>query len=100
MLGAPVHPLEYRMRKLFLIACSLGLLWAGPAWAEGPSCLATADGKKLAGPARTSFLNKCERDATTLCDTTATERKLHGAARTSFARKCVKDAVGQAAPAT
>ena len=83
------------MRKFFLIACSLGLWWAGPAWAEGPTCLATADGKKLAGAARTSFLTKCERDATTLCETTATERKLHGAARTSFTRKCVKDAVGQ-----
>jgi hypothetical protein len=97
MLGPRVHPLEYRMRKSLLIACSLGLLWAGQAWAQSPTCLAAADGRKLAGAARTSFLTKCERDATTSCETTATERKLHGAARTSFTRKCVKDAVGEAA---
>lgn len=83
------------MRKSLLIACSLGLLWAGQAMAQGPTCLATADGKKLAGAARTSFMTKCERDAATLCETTAAERKLHGAAKTSFTRKCLKDAVGQ-----
>ncbi len=58
------------------------------------TCVSEADGKKLAGAARTSFLGKCERDATASCDTQATEKKLHGAAKTSFTGKCVKDAVG------
>jgi len=58
------------------------------------SCVSNADDKKLAGAARTSFLNKCERDAKTTCDTTAGDKKLAGAARTSFTKKCVSDAVG------
>jgi hypothetical protein len=53
-----------------------------------------ADGRKLAGAARTSFLGKCERDATASCDIQAGEKKLHGAAKTSFTSRCVRDAVG------
>jgi hypothetical protein len=64
------------------------------AWAEGPSCTATALDKKLAGAAKTSFMKKCEGDARTSCAATATEKKLSGAAKTSFTNKCVKDAVG------
>lgn len=86
------------MRKPLIAACSFGLLWAaGVAFAQdAATCVASADGKKLAGAARTSFLGKCERDATATCETQATERKLHGAAKTSFTKKCVKDAVGNA----
>lgn len=72
------------------------LMFACQAMAQGPSCTAAAAEKKLAGAAKTSFLTKCERDATSACEATATERKLYGAARTSFTRKCVKDAVGEA----
>jgi hypothetical protein len=50
--------------------------------------------EERAGATRTSFLGKCERDATASCDTQAAEKKLHGAAKTSFTGKCVKDAVG------
>jgi psiF repeat len=58
------------------------------------SCAAQATYKKLAGAAKTSFMNKCERDARAGCETTAGEKKLAGAAKTSFTNKCVKDAVG------
>jgi hypothetical protein len=85
------------MRKLTLTVCSLCLFWAGQALAQDATCLASADGKKLAGAARTSFLTKCERDATAVCETTAADKKLHGAAKTSFTKKCVKDSVGAAA---
>ena len=58
------------------------------------SCTAQATEKNLAGAAKTSFMNKCERDARTSCDAAAGENKLSGAAKTSFSNKCVKDAVG------
>ncbi len=48
------------MRTLFLAAI-LGCLVATSALAD--SCIATADAKKLAGAARTSFVSKCVKDA-------------------------------------
>jgi psiF repeat len=59
------------------------------------SCAAQATDKKLAGAAKTSFMNKCERDARTDCEIAAGEKKLAGAAKTSFTNKYVKDAVGE-----
>jgi hypothetical protein len=70
-------------------------LYATAASAADPSCTAQAGEKKLAGAAKTSFMQKCERDAKASCDTAASEKKLAGAAKTSFTDKCVKDAVGQ-----
>ncbi|MFG1377346.1 hypothetical protein [Xanthobacter autotrophicus] len=52
-------------------------------------------GAKAGGAARTSFLTKCQKDATAACNTQAADKKLHGAAQSSFTTKCVKDAVGQ-----
>ena len=61
------------------------------------TCEATADQKKLAGAARTSFVKKCEGDAKgnqagAACEATAKEKKLAGAAKSSFVKKCVADA--------
>jgi hypothetical protein len=68
-----------------LVACS-------SAYAE--SCKVEAGNKKLAGAAMTSFMKKCQTDATAACDKSAAEKKLSGAAKTSFTKKCVSDAVG------
>ncbi len=66
----------------------------------GPSCDAQAAEKKLAGAAKTSFVKKCQKDATEAatkaCDTQAADKKLAGAAKTSFVKKCVKDATAPA----
>lgn len=70
------------------------LSFASTAWAEGATCNAAAAEKKLAGAAKTSFLKKCEKDASATCDLAAGEKKLAGAAKASFTKKCVKDAVG------
>ncbi|MFG1183245.1 hypothetical protein [Xanthobacter aminoxidans] len=77
------------------LAIAFALLSLSPAAASADTCVANADAKKLAGAARTSFLTKCQKDATTACNTQAADKKLHGAAQTSFTTKCVKDAVGQ-----
>ena len=50
--------------------------------------------KKLAGAALTSFMKKCQTDATASCNTAAADKKLVGAAKSSFTKKCVTDAVG------
>jgi hypothetical protein len=70
-------------------------LYAISASAADPSCTSQAGEKKLAGAAKTSFMQKCEREAKASCDTAASEKKLAGAAKTSFTEKCVKDAVGE-----
>jgi psiF repeat len=75
-------------------ACAFALLFCTAAFAEGPSCNAAAAEKKLAGAAKTSFLKKCEKDATATCELASKEKKLAGAAKNSFEKKCVKDAVG------
>lgn len=75
------------------VLCCLGL---STAWAQDASCQARAAEKKLAGAAKTSFLKKCEKDATAVCQANAAEKKLAGAAKNSYTKKCVKDAVGNA----
>ena len=60
--------------------------------ASAASCTMTAEEKKLAGAAKTSFMKKCETDAATACGAAAADKKLSGAAKNSFVKKCVKDA--------
>ncbi len=75
-----------------LVGCVLSF-YAVSAGAADLSCTAQATEKNLAGAAKTSFMNKCERDARSSCEAAAGEKKLTGAAKTSFSNKCVKDAV-------
>jgi hypothetical protein len=65
------------------------------------TCDAQASEKKLAGAAKNSFVQKCEKDAsaalataTATCEAQAAEKKLAGAAKNSFTKKCIKDATG------
>ena len=74
------------------LALSLG---SSAVWAADKTCQAAAAEKMLARAAKTSFLKKCEKDATAQCEMAATEKKLAGAAKTSNVKKCVKDAVGE-----
>ena len=69
-------------------------LYAATALAAGPSCKATATEKKLAGAALTSFMKKCQTDASAKCEADSTAKKLAGAAKTSHMKKCVSDATG------
>jgi hypothetical protein len=85
-------PLGNSMRKLIVAAVLAASAMA--AQAADTTCAAAAAEKKLAGAAKTSFMKKCEKDATATCDAAAAEKKLAGAAKTSFTKKCVKDAVG------
>ena len=78
-------------KKLFLLSA---IALCSSAFAAEATCNVQAAEKKLAGAAKTSFLKKCELEATATCDMAAAERKLAGAAKGSFTKKCVKDAIG------
>lgn len=80
------------------LCCSVLLCSAAAAQTPAPTCNSTSQEKKLAGAAKSSFLKKCEREATEKCEAAAIERKLAGAAKNSNMKKCVKEAVGDAAP--
>ena len=60
----------------------------------GQTCKAQASDKKLAGAAMTSFMKKCQSDASKACETDGKTQSLKGAAKTSHMKKCVADAVG------
>jgi hypothetical protein len=81
------------MKGITLIAFAT-MLCATSAFAAEATCKSQAGDKKLAGAALTSFMKKCETDATKACEASATEKKLAGAAKTSFTNKCVSDSVG------
>jgi uncharacterized protein YdbL (DUF1318 family) len=81
-------------RILFAIAA---LALGATAASAAESCADQAKTKKLAGAALTSFLTKCEKDATAACEKASTDKKLAGAAKASADKKCIADAVGKKA---
>jgi hypothetical protein len=81
------------MRSALLIA-ALVCLFAAGAHAQGTTCKAQAAEKKLAGAAMTSFMKKCQTDASKTCEADAKSKNLAGAAKTSHMKKCVADTVG------
>jgi hypothetical protein len=88
------------MKRITFAFAILGFCVSAPALAANPTCDAQATEKKLAGAAKTSFLKKCEKDATEAatkaCATQAADKKLAGAAKNSFVKKCVTDATSAA----
>ncbi|MPZ59249.1 MAG: hypothetical protein GEU91_22760 [Rhizobiales bacterium] len=78
--------------KAILLAVALSIGAAGAA--QAASCKAQASEKKLAGAAMTSFMKKCEGDATKSCEADSAKRKLAGAAKNSHMKKCVTNAIG------
>ncbi|MGE5514063.1 MAG: hypothetical protein ACM31O_22780 [Bacteroidota bacterium] len=80
--------------RYLAIAAFVSLLATGAHAQMAATCKSQAAEKKLAGAALTSFMTKCEKDASASCGKSAAEKKLSGAAKTSFTKKCVKDSVG------
>ena len=81
------------MKRIILAVLVLSFA-AGSAMAQATcdSKAISKDGKPLAGAAKTSFVNKCKKDA---CESKAVSKDgkpLYGAAKSSFIRKCKKDA--------
>jgi hypothetical protein len=85
--------MEVKLKRTILAALILAFA-AGSAMAQ-TTCESKAiskDGKPLAGAAKTSFVNKCKKDA---CEGNAVSKDgkpLSGAAKNSFITKCEKNA--------
>jgi hypothetical protein len=80
--------------KSLLIALVLATFGLGAALAQG-SCESRAvdkNGKALSGAAKTSFIQKCKRDACAAKATGKNGKVLAGAAKKSFMDKCEKEA--------
>jgi len=79
--------------KRILLAALIAAFAAGTAMAQSCDSQAMSkDGKPLHGAAKTSFVNKCKRDA---CEGKAVSKDgkpLHGAAKNSVMAKCKKAA--------
>jgi hypothetical protein len=87
------------MKNLTALLSVALLTLSAPSFAA--TCDAQATEKKLAGAAKNSFVQKCEKDAaaalataTATCEAQAADKKLAGAAKNSFTKKCIKDATG------
>jgi hypothetical protein len=80
--------------RCVLLVVSFATLVATAAHAQQPTCILQAIEKKLAGPARSDFMNKCAADVQTTCDRLADQRKLEGVERTIFVNNCVTLYVG------
>jgi hypothetical protein len=87
------HVMEENMKRAMLVAL-ISVFTIGAAWAQ-ETCESKAvdkSGQPLSGAAKTSFLQKCKRDA---CESKAIDKngkKLSGAAKNSFLTKCEKAA--------
>jgi hypothetical protein len=84
----------------FLIAFVTVACLGVSAAAAADTCASKAmdkNGKPLAGAAKTSFMDKCKKDAQATCETKAMDKNgkpLAGAAKTANVNKCVSDSVG------
>jgi hypothetical protein len=85
--------MEKNMKRAVMVAL-ISVFAVGSAFAQ-ETCESKAvdkNGQPLAGAAKTSFLQKCKKDA---CETKAVDKngkKLKGAAKNSFLQKCEKEA--------
>lgn len=81
------------MKRIILAALIMSFaIGSAMAQATCESKAISKDGKPLAGAAKTSFVNKCKKDA---CESKAVSKDgkaLSGAAKNSFIQKCEKDA--------
>ena len=80
------------MRSVVLL--TLAIVLPAPTFAQQTTCILQAVEKKLTGPARTDFLEKCEATVRDLCEKLADQRKLAGAERSLFVSHCVPMYIG------
>ena len=72
----------------------LASLVAADATAQQQTCKLQSGEKKLAGPALTKFMQKCEADVEAICDKLAAARNLEEPNRSLFIKSCIKAFVG------
>jgi hypothetical protein len=83
---------ETTMRRIILAAMIVSFAISTAAAQSCESKAVSAEGKPLAGAAKTSFVKKCKRDACEGKAMSAEGKPLFGAAQNSFMKKCMKAA--------
>jgi hypothetical protein len=78
----------------FLLLFTLAIVFASPALAQQATCILQAIEKKLTGPARNDFLEKCEVAVRETCEKLAEQRRFSAAEKTLFVNACVPMYVG------
>ena len=81
-----------------LLPFTLAIVFAPPAFAQEATCILQAIEKKLTGPARRDFMDKCEATVRDTCDKLAEQRRLSSAEKTLFVNTCVPIYVGLPKP--
>jgi hypothetical protein len=82
----------------FLLLFTLTIVLARPALAQQATCILQVIEKKLAGPARNDFLEKCEVTVRDTCEKLAEQRRFSAAEKTLFVNACVPMYVGLPKP--
>ena len=80
------------MRRIILAAVIMAFAISTAGAQSCESKAVSAEGKPLAGAAKTSFVKKCKRDACEGKAVSAEGKPLSGAAKNSFMKKCMKAA--------
>ena len=92
----PGHRRSALMR--FLLPFTLAIGFVPPALAQEATCILQAIEKKLTGPARNDFMEKCEVTVRDTCEKLAEQRRLSAAEKTLFVNTCVPMYVGLPRP--
>jgi len=79
---------------LYLSVIAMALSFPTPSPAQQSTCKLQSVEKKIAAPAMTAFMQKCENEAEAACERTATDRNLVEPARSLFIRACIRALVG------
>ena len=77
-----------------MVLLTLAMVLPAPTFAQETTCILQAVEKKLTGPARPDFLEKCEATVRGLCEKLADQRKLAGVEKTLFIGQCVPMYIG------
>jgi hypothetical protein len=80
------------MRSVVLL--TLAIVLPAATFAQQTTCILQAVEKKLTGPARTDFLEKCEATVRDQCERVADQRRLAGVEKTLFISHCVPMYIG------
>ena len=82
----------------FLLPFTLAIVFTPPALAQEATCILQAIEKKLAGSARSDFMEKCEVAVRDICEKLAEQRRFSPAEKTLFLNTCVPMYVGLPKP--
>jgi hypothetical protein len=82
----------------FFLPFTFAIVFAPPVLAQQATCILQAIEKKLTGPARNDFMEKCEVTVRDTCEKLAEQRHFSAAEKTLFVNACVPMYIGLPKP--